>query len=649
MIMENYFHIKNIVKSQLPEFVREQHPLFTDFMIAYYEWMSQNEGTFLKSTFGDVTKKYLDIDETVSDFFEYFFKQYLENFPIYLVLDNVTGKKLNPKTVIKNIKKFYSAKGTEKSYRLIFRILYNSEIQLYYPKNDILRLSDSKWVEKKFVRIRKTNGSDEFELKGNYVYQKEDITNPFSKYVAKAKVVEVKEFTLDGIRIVDIEIDDIEGSFEKNKNIYCTLPSGETKKYAKISPLLSRINISSGGEYYSENDDILFSLSNQNIKFGVKPKAFISRTINLDSNLGAVKQIVVDDPGFNADIFQISGVESELPGASGFSGQTVFDSVFVEKGYYLENSQNLSSNKKIQDNNYYQDYSYVIRTDLVFSEYRDIITKILHPAGFKMFGETLIRKCLSTSSSVFLKILKKNVKRIGNYLPYTFLTFDNLASWFLVNGIPQGYTPEGHDPLVICGTANCVTGNPTSSSVDYVQFPTSQSLSADIEPGMYPNDTYGYWVTYDHPNRTTNRRIIDPVFVFIHPNQLEDFYGDTTAGDGQSSAGWQEWLYSTERVDVPSRQIQFFQDLYNSVDPILTPLVYSNESQFRKMSIESFINDLMCDYDCRVSDECISELSITNSKPKNEDKYISVLNKYSKVLSSSGLNTSETQPTSEAI
>ena len=645
--MENYFHIKNIVKSQLPEFVREQHPVFTDFMIAYYEWLSQNEGTFLKTTIGDGTIRTLDIDQTVTDFFEYFFKQYLENFPIYLVLDSVTGKKLNARTVIKNIKKFYSAKGTEKSYRFLFRVLYNSEIQLYYPKKDILRLSDSKWIERKFVRIRKTNGLNEFELKDNYIYQKEDITDPFSRYLARAKVVEVKEFTLDGIRIIDIEVDNIEGSFQTNQNIYCTFANGETKKYAKVSPILSKIKVLFGGEYYTENDDVTFSLVSQDSKFGVQPKAYVSRTVNLNEDLGIVREIVVDDPGFNSDIFQISGIESELPGASGFTGSMEIDSVFVEKGYYLTDTQNLSSNKYLQDNNYYQDYSYVIRTDMAFSEYRDIIMKILHPAGYKMFGETLIKRCLLSDSSVFVKILKKNVKRIGNYLPYTFLTFDNLASWFIKNGIPQGYKPSDHDELIICGAANCITGNPISSSVDFVDYPASQCLSADIESGMYPNDQYGYWVTYDHPNKTMNNRIIDPVFVFIHPNQLEDFYGDTTAGDGQSSAGWQEWLYSAERVDVPSRQIQFFQDLSDSVDPILTPLVYSNSSQFRKISIESFINDLICDYDCRVSDDCVSELVKVSPKPKNENKYISVLNKYSKVLTLSGLNTSSNQTPSE--
>lgn len=627
MNIDKYAQIKTLVKSQVPEFVRENHPLFVDFLVAYYEWMSQNDQVFVKSSFGDSITTKIDIDQTIQDFFEYFFKQYLVNFPPYLLVDEKNGQKLNPKTVLKNIKKFFSAKGTEKSYRFLFRILYNSEISFKYPKNLMLRLSDSRWSQKTFLRIRKTDGLNEYDMTEKYVFQKEDILDPYSKYKARAKITKVKQFTTNNVRVVELDLEQLEGSFQTNENIYCNV-NGRVVMYGKVSPILSRIVISDPGEGYSVNDKFVFS-SPQGGR-GVSPSAYVSRVISFGNISGKIKEITIEDPGFNVNFYNISSIDAIAFGASGFSGSMETSSIFIEKGRYLDGSEHLSSNRYIQDNYYYQDYSYVIRTDKVLNEYERMIKDLLHPAGLELFGEALINKCLLGEASSFIKVVKKNVKRIGNYLPYTFVTFNNLSSWFTVDGVPKGYSPSEHDDLIRCGYtdssygpigASCSTGNPITSGITFPIAATADCLSADIEEGMYPSSLYGYWVTYDHPNRLINRQIIDPAFVYIHPDQLEDFYGAATAGSGQSSSGWQEWIYSTTRLNIPSKQIQFFQDLYDSVDPLIAPLMYSDSAQFRKISIESFINDLICDYDCRENDECVSEINNRLTYNQRMSKY----------------------------
>jgi hypothetical protein len=45
---------------------------------------------------------------------------------------------------------------------------------------------------------------------------------------------------------------------------------------------------------------------------------------------------------------------------------------------------------KIQDSYYYQDYSYVIRTTQQSVYWRDLVKKILHPAGMELFGEVYV-------------------------------------------------------------------------------------------------------------------------------------------------------------------------------------------------------------------------------------------------------------------
>jgi len=56
-------------------------------------------------------------------------------------------------------------------------------------------------------------------------------------------------------------------------------------------------------------------------------------------------------------------------------------------GRYLNEDGHLSSTKYLQDNFFYQDYSYVLKVGLAITEWRDIIKKIIHPAGLLVFGE----------------------------------------------------------------------------------------------------------------------------------------------------------------------------------------------------------------------------------------------------------------------
>ena len=76
---------------------------------------------------------------------------------------------------------------------------------------------------------------------------------------------------------------------------------------------------------------------------------------------------------------------------------------------YLDNNGFCSDRKKIQDSYYYQDYSYVIKTSKTFELWKDIVTKILHPAGFIFFGQikvisfALKQALKSTTLTNFLK------------------------------------------------------------------------------------------------------------------------------------------------------------------------------------------------------------------------------------------------------
>jgi hypothetical protein len=59
-------------------------------------------------------------------------------------------------------------------------------------------------------------------------------------------------------------------------------------------------------------------------------------------------------------------------------------------GQYLDNKGQLSNTIKIQDSLRYQKFSYLIRTGQNVSTWENVFNRLVHPAGFKFFGEILM-------------------------------------------------------------------------------------------------------------------------------------------------------------------------------------------------------------------------------------------------------------------
>ena len=95
---------------------------FVTFLEAYYEWMEQQSNAIEATRSARIVN---DIDTTLDAFVTYFKEDYL------LVLDSFLMIK---KALLKNIKEFYQLKGTDKALILLFRMLFNEEVSVYYQK-----------------------------------------------------------------------------------------------------------------------------------------------------------------------------------------------------------------------------------------------------------------------------------------------------------------------------------------------------------------------------------------------------------------------------------------------------------------------------------------------------------------------------------
>jgi len=136
-----------LINRQVPEFVREEYPLFISFLEAYYEYLENKQGSQLNdlTTQSKLLKYASDVDHSISEFETSFFNTYADLLPRDVAV--------NKEFLIKNVLPLYLAKGNEKSFKLLFRMLYNDEVDILLPKNNVLRASDGKWTIDNILKI----------------------------------------------------------------------------------------------------------------------------------------------------------------------------------------------------------------------------------------------------------------------------------------------------------------------------------------------------------------------------------------------------------------------------------------------------------------------------------------------------------------
>ena len=258
-------NISAFIKHQFPSFYQEEGQNFITFVEAYYEWMEDN---------GLITKSrnildYRDIDRTLDEFIIYFKNKFIKNLPESIRADK--------KLLIKNIQDIYRSKGTEASYKFLFRVLYNEDVDVYLPSIDLFRPSDSKWILPEYIEV--TDNQYLAQLVGKKIVGTkngtEAVVENYSKKYIKRRLVSI------------LELSNIRGSFSYKEKILCPEISNLTINNAPtIIGSLSNIVITSGGSNFSVGDQLDVSTLT-----GEQGKAKVATVKNLN---GVVEFTLVD-------------------------------------------------------------------------------------------------------------------------------------------------------------------------------------------------------------------------------------------------------------------------------------------------------------------------------------------------------------------
>ena len=296
------------IAQQLPEFVRDDsnYANFVLFLEAYYEWLETQYTANANSTIVSTTSQgitygsknilnYVDVDETLDDFVQYFINDFLPYVPAEISTDK--------RKLLKISKQFYQSKGTEKSYKFLFKALYNADMEIFNTNDAILRASDGKWIVPKYLRIEST-----------------DLNWLLSEGLKIFGETSKSYATIDYIKIVDnrteLYISNIQRQFEAGENITVVdnnnlevyfydnqvyiqnqgydIPSGAVTLTEKIVGTVSTITVNPNyrGLFYNPGDPIVaYGGLNPDKTTPVGLSAEVG-----DTNLGSLSTLVVVNP-----------------------------------------------------------------------------------------------------------------------------------------------------------------------------------------------------------------------------------------------------------------------------------------------------------------------------------------------------------------
>lgn len=244
--------ISNLIQTQVPFFVRNDHQNFVRFLEAYYEWLEQPDDQANTKQYNVITRaknarSFNDIDDTTVDAFtNELYKTFLKLIPD----DTVADKAL----ILKHVKDFYRAKGTEKSIRFLMRILFDEqETEFYYPKKDVLRASDGKWFIEKSIKfsdilidgIPSSNIDDIKKLVG------QTITG--SKSGATAAVERIDFYYEGGTEVRELKISNQTKDFISGEQIFAQV-NGQMVAANTFSGILNTVTLTNPGQLYKVGD-----------------------------------------------------------------------------------------------------------------------------------------------------------------------------------------------------------------------------------------------------------------------------------------------------------------------------------------------------------------------------------------------------------
>ena len=271
---------------------------------------------------------YRDIEYSVDKYVDYLKDELYPSIPTTLYGDK--------RLVALKFKDFFESKGTEESYRFLFKLLYNEEISLYYPGEDILRVSDGKFEKTQIVRSAYAANVFSFLNK----------TISGATSGAIGNVVDIKRYVIGSYDVAEMTLKLVSGTFSGGEVVSDV---ADVTLTATLYGMITGFNINDGGSGYQVGDQLSITGDGSSVDAVVSSiqqspiSALYYNTIGHGYQLGTTAIVSNSGTGGSGLIVRVTGLANTYTVTSGANTYTVGEVSDVQiinrgSGYYRKPS-----------------------------------------------------------------------------------------------------------------------------------------------------------------------------------------------------------------------------------------------------------------------------------------------------------------------
>lgn len=277
-----------------PEFVIANNSKFKLFLDAYFEYLEkqnnqtastiletykqvQNPGGLIANS--DVLR---DVDETLDAFVEYFRKEVTS-----IAIQNGA---VTPRFMIKNIRDLYLSKGSPRSFKLLFRLLFDQDIEIFQTKDDILKPSFGTYINFPIAFFQVVEfQSNIYELDLSLARIEDSDGNYLGDVVAGNVAASDSELN----SIIKAQLGDAYDFKVGQQLVIVDTEDPNIRIVVRTLPALHSVSPKANGAMYEEGDDIIF-------KSNFFKKQFSSKVSSVEP--GTVDALVIRNRGVHYSV-----------------------------------------------------------------------------------------------------------------------------------------------------------------------------------------------------------------------------------------------------------------------------------------------------------------------------------------------------------
>jgi hypothetical protein len=182
---------------------------------------------------------YKNLETSVDEYVDYLREELYPSIPATYYGDK--------QLVAQYFKDFFESKSNEQSYRFLFKLLYDENIDFYYPGEDILRISDGNFEKTQVIRTIAVSADN----RDIFLFLNKTIRGQTSNVLAN--VVDIKKFFIGSVEIAEMTLKLVSGTFAAGEDI---VDIDDEDLSTTIYGIVSGVTIVDGGSGYEDGDII---------------------------------------------------------------------------------------------------------------------------------------------------------------------------------------------------------------------------------------------------------------------------------------------------------------------------------------------------------------------------------------------------------